>query len=99
MPSMIERLEVAQAEQAARDAADPWSLRLKKLRGTVGDDGVERVSTQCVFDYLEVAQRARGSGTCRKLASGMASLGWTAIRLRAPTRGGYLDRCRGFCRP
>jgi hypothetical protein len=87
----------SQAEALARKA-DPWRLPLERLRGKVGDDGIERVTTQIVLDVLEVPQRNRRAGTYRRLAKVLAELGWTAIRLRAPTRGGYLEQCRGFCR-
>ena len=28
----------------------------------------------------------------------MAELGWTAVRVRDMTRGGYLEQVRGYCR-
>jgi hypothetical protein len=45
---------------------DPWRLPLERLRGRVGDDGVERVATQIIFDVLNVPQRGRGAGACRR---------------------------------
>jgi hypothetical protein len=47
------------------------------LRGQVGDDGIERISTQTLFDHLEVLQRNRGTGACRRLAKVMGELCWT----------------------
>jgi hypothetical protein len=43
----------------------------------------------------------RRSGTYRRLAKLMTELGWTAVRVRGLTRGGYLEQVRGFarCRP
>ena len=41
---------------------------------------------------LEVPQRNRTAGTFRRLAKVMAELGWTAVRLRDLTRGGYLEQ-------
>jgi hypothetical protein len=76
----------------------PWRLRLERLRGQVGDDGIERVTTQTVFDVLEVPQRSRRTGACRRLAKLMTELGWTAVRVRGMTRGGYLEQVRGYCR-
>jgi len=43
-------------------------------------DGVERISTQDLFDILEVPQRARSAGACRRLAVLMRKFGWTPIK-------------------
>jgi hypothetical protein len=67
-------------------------------RGKIGDDGIERVTTQTVFDILEIPQRARGAGGCRRLAKLMTELGWTAVQVRGLTRGGYREQVRGYCR-
>jgi hypothetical protein len=95
--SFFEKLERARAEGIARDA-DPWRLPLERLRGQIFDDGIERVTTQVVLDVLEVPQRARRAGTFRRLAKLMSELGWTAVRVRGLTRGGYLEQVRGFAR-
>jgi hypothetical protein len=95
--SFLQKLEQARAGAIAHDA-DPWLLPLERLHGQIGDDGVERLTTQRVLDILEVPQRARRSGTYRRLAKLMAELGWSAIRMRGPTRGGYLEQVRGFAR-
>jgi hypothetical protein len=47
------------------------SLRLERVRGQIGDSGIERISTQTLFDHLEVFQRSRGGGACRRLAQVM----------------------------
>jgi hypothetical protein len=95
--SWLGKLESAKAEMAAR-TANPWRLRLERVRGQVGDDGVERISTQTLFDHLEVLQRSRGAGACRRLAQVMRELGWTPVRVRDLTRGGYKEQVRGYCR-
>jgi hypothetical protein len=95
--SWLGKLEKAKAEMISRDA-DPWRLRLERARGQVGDDGIERISTQTLFDHLEVFQRGRGAAACRRLAKVMRELGWTAVRVRDLTRGGYKDQVRGYCR-
>ena len=95
--SFLTKLHEAEAKLAAQ-GADPWSLRLERLRGQVGDDGIERISTQTLFDILEVPQRSRRAGACRRLAKLMAELGWTAVRVRDLTRGGYLEQVRGYAR-
>src|ERR671936_457068 len=78
--------------------AESWRLPLGRLRGKIGDDGIERISTQAIFDILEISQRNRSAGACRRLARLMAELGWTAVRVRGLTRGGYLEQVRGYCR-
>ena len=86
--SFLAKLRKSQAKLAAQDA-DPWCLPLERVRGGVGDDGIERITTQLLFDILQVPQRNRGSGACRRLAKLMAELGWMAVRVRGLTRGGY----------
>lgn len=95
--SWLGKLHEAQAKMAAR-TADPWVVRLERVRGQVGDDGIERISTQTLFDYLEVLQRSRGAGACRRLAQIMRELGWTPVRVRGLTRGGYREQIRGYAR-
>jgi hypothetical protein len=95
--SWIGLLKQAQAEMAARDI-DPWRLPLGRVRGKIDFDGLERVTTQMLFDVLEVPQRSRSAGACRRLAKLMTELGWTAVRVRGLTRGGYREQVRGYCR-
>src|SRR5215217_4039007 len=95
--SFLERLATAKAEPRARNT-DPWRLRLDGLRGTVGDDGIERITTQAVFDVLELPQRSRRAAAARRLAVIMRDLGWSPVRVRGLTRGGYLEQVRGYCR-
>jgi hypothetical protein len=94
--SFLERMKTAQAEAA--QPIDPWRLRLERVRGTTGFDGLERVSTQNLMDVLEVPQRQRTAGTYRRLAKLMAELGWAAVRVRDLTRGGYKEQVRGYVR-
>ena len=95
--SWLDELHETQAKLAAL-TADPWRLPLERVRGKIGDDGIERITTQLLFDILEVPQRSRGAGACRRLAKLMAELGWMAGRVRGLTRGGYLEQVRGYCR-
>ena len=95
--SFLDKLHDERAKIAERNS-DPWRLALERVRGKIGDDGVERITTQLLFDLLEVPQRSRGAGACRRLAKMMAELGWTAVRVRELTRGGYLEQVRGYCR-
>jgi hypothetical protein len=91
------KLQRGQDELLAR-AADPWRLRLERVRGKMGDDGIERVPTQTLFDILEVPQRSRGAGACRRLAQLMRELGWSPIKARGLTQSGLRDQVRGYAR-
>ena len=93
----LTKLQEAKVKNASRPG-DPWSIRLECVRGQVGDDGTERISTQTLFDFLEVFQCSRGAGACRRLAKAMRDLGWTPVRVRDLTRGGYKEQVRGYCR-
>ena len=68
------------------------------FRGKGEFDGLEGVSSQTLLDMLEVPQRSRTAGTYRRLAKLMAELGWTAVRVRDLTRGGYKEQVRGYVR-
>jgi hypothetical protein len=96
-PSFLQTLR--DAAEAAREATaeDPWEPPLRKLKGRVAADGVERVSTNDVFDVLEVPMRRRASQTVR-LSKLMRRLGWSNIRARGLNPGSYRDRVRGFAR-
>jgi hypothetical protein len=94
--SLLGRLKGARAEVEA--PADPWLAPLQRVRGKVEFDGMERVSSQSLLDMLEVPQRRRTAGTYRRLAKLMAELGWTAVRVRDLTRGGYKEQVRGYVR-
>ena len=94
-----DRLRDEAARAAAAEAADPWLLTLGRVRGKIDFfDKLERVSSQTLLDLLEVPQRNRTAGTYRRLAKVMAELGWTAVRVRDLTRGGYREQIRGYCR-
>jgi hypothetical protein len=94
--ALLEKLRIAAA--AAEEAPDPWLAPLQRVRGKVEFDGLERVSSQTLLDMLEVPQRSRTAGTYRRLAKLMAEFGWTAVRVRDLTRGGYKEQVRGYCR-
>jgi hypothetical protein len=96
MKSFVAQIREAQA--ALMEPVDPWRLRLERVRGKIGDDGIERIATQTLFDFLEVFQRQRGAGACRRLANVMRDLGWAPVRVRDLTRGGYKEQVRGYCR-
>jgi len=93
----LNRIARLRVHTLARDA-DLWRMTLERLRGRIGDDGVERVATQTVFDVLQVPQRARGAGACRRLAKHMRDLGWRPIKARGLNQRGLLEQIRGYAR-
>jgi hypothetical protein len=102
MPIRIPRSfweELQEVKEAARSASaeDPWQPTLRKLKGRVGHDGVERLSTGDAFDALEIPLRRRPSLTIR-LSRVMRKIGWSNIRARGLNPGSYRDRVRGFAR-
>jgi hypothetical protein len=51
-------MELARAAMAAQPE-HPWKLRLARVKGKVGYDGIARVSTQTLLDILEIPQQNR----------------------------------------
>ena len=95
IPFLQQLRETADAARATSE--DPWERQLRKLKGQIGHDGIERVSTYEVFDHLEIPIRRRSSLTVR-LSRVMRKLGWSNIRARGLNPGSYRDRVRGFAR-
>jgi hypothetical protein len=96
--NVVHRITETTREQARKTAKDSWLLRLEGLRGKKWDDGIERISTQTVFDILEVPHRSRTAGACRRLSKLMRELGWSPIKARGLTPGGFRDQVRGYAR-
>ena len=94
--SFLEKMRAAAAE--ASQPVDPWRLRLERVRGETGFDGLERVSSQTLLDLLEVPQRKRTAGTYRHLAKVMSQLGWAAVRVRDYNGRGFREQVRGYVR-
>jgi hypothetical protein len=94
--SLLGKLKAAKIELEMPE--DPWLAPLQRVRGKVEFDGQERVSSQTLLDLLAVPQRGRTAGTYRRVAKLMAELGWTAVRVRDMTRGGYREQVRGYVR-
>ena len=95
--SFAGRIQAAVEELSQSENEDPWEPVLRGLKGHVGPDGVERVSTYDVFEGLEVPIRRRAGLTVR-LSRLMRSLGWTNIRAHGLNSHSYRDRVRGFAR-
>jgi hypothetical protein len=88
----------ANRQQAIAQRADPWRLPLERLRGKIGADNVERIGAQAVFDVLDVPQRNRGAGACRRLAAILRDLGWRPIKARGLNQRGIRETIRGWAR-
>ena len=43
-------------------------------------------------------QRSRNAGAARRLAKIMRELGWSPIKARGLTPGGFIDQVRGYAR-
>lgn len=86
------------AKAALQALPHPWMGRLASLRGARGHDGVERLSTQAIFDHLEVEQIGRTSAAARQLSRLMSELGWTPIRLWSLNQRGVRDQIRGYAK-
>jgi hypothetical protein len=94
----VETIRLAAEAARQQPRAHPWQAPIERLKGKIGSDGVERISTQAVFDYLDVPQRERSAVACSTLSKLMQARGWTPTRYRGITRGGFLDQVRGFCK-
>jgi hypothetical protein len=97
MAALLQRVELIKAKTRARDA-DPWRAKLARLRGTIGNDGLERANTAVIYDFLQVPPRSRGTPANRRLCSLLTELGWVATRITGSNCGGRKDRVRGYVR-
>jgi hypothetical protein len=64
----------------------------------MGDDGIERVPTQTVFDTLEVPQRSRGAGPAGAWRNSCVSWGGLLSKRGGLTQSGLRDQVRGYAR-
>jgi hypothetical protein len=94
-PSRETKTRSSQSREGRRPVAPPPGAR---TRGKAGFDGLKRISTQTLMDIPEVPQRQRTAGNYRHLASLMAELGWTAVRVRDFNRRGFKEQVRGYLR-
>jgi hypothetical protein len=89
--SWLGRLHQARVELGER-TADPWR---KKLEGAVR--GHSAISTAALLDSLRVPAT---TGTARRVAQNMRSLGFIPIKSRRLMPGGFRDTVtRGWARP
>ena len=55
--SFLEKMRAAAAQLEAAKPVDPWRLRLERVRGTTGFDGLERISTQTLLAWSSLGRR------------------------------------------
>jgi hypothetical protein len=77
---------------------DPWTDALRKIKGQVGHDGVERISTGAIFEKLDLPPLKRTPEAAKRLRGLMVELGWTPVRSRHVTSRGRAARVRGYAR-
>lgn len=78
--------------------SDPWLGTLRMLRGRRGDDRVERISTDAIFDALDLPPFKRTPEAGKRVKTMMIELGWTPVRARHLTSNGFRSRLRGYAR-
>lgn len=88
-PSWLEKLKSEIVTPSGyRARPDMWKRRLSQLGGTIDlVDGIERITTQAVFDILQLPRGRRGPKAYSRLAATMAELGWYPVRVRGMTPG------------
>ena len=95
MRSFVERLRTARQTIKPQH---PWAKLLRNLRGTVGHDGVARISTDAVFEFLDLPRFKRTPEAAKRLKGLLVDQGWTPVRARAATARGRAARVRGYAR-
>src|SRR3954464_10068105 len=93
--SFIEHLRVT---RQVIKPSHPWITRLRKIRGQVGHDGVERIATGAVFEQLDLPPLKRTPEAAKRLKGLMVDLGWVPVRSRHVTSRGRASRVRGYAR-
>jgi hypothetical protein len=93
--SFVERLKTA---RKTIRPLDTWTTPLRKIRGQVGHDGVARIATDAIFEYLHVPPLKRTPEAAKRLRGLMVELGWTPVRSRHVTSRGRAARVRGYAR-
>ena len=76
----------------------PWTASLRRIKGSKGSDGVERIPTDRIFDYLDLPPFKRTPEAAKQVRGVMVELGWTPIRARAVSARGRAARVRGYAR-
>ena len=86
------------AAQRTQEPNDPWTAALERLSGIPSGDGLERISTQTLFDALELPKSARTPGAARRVAKIMRDLGWVTYKGIGLSPHGSRTQIRGYAR-
>lgn len=78
---------------------DPWVSALACIKGRKCNDGVERISTDAVFDFLNLRPIERTPEAGKRVKVIMCAMGWTWVRARHVRGTGGVGRVRGYARP
>src|SRR5437899_13037689 len=93
--SFVGRLRVA---RQTIQPSDPWTKPLRNVRGSIGHDGLERISTDAIFEHLDLPPLKRTPKAAKRLKGLMVDLGWTPVRARHVMSRGRAARVRGYAR-
>ena len=91
--SFLEHLQVARQNIKP---SDPWIAALRKIRGQIGHDGVERIATDAVFEQLDLPPLKRTPEAAKRLRGLMVELGWTPVRRHLTSHGPRCSGCEGI---
>lgn len=87
----------AEKRLEAQKAIDPWLPLLKEVRGSVDEFGVERITSQLLFELLDVPLHAKLS-EAKRLKRLMVILGWQPVRVFGLNIRGNKEQLRGFAK-
>jgi hypothetical protein len=93
--SFLERLREA---RETIKPSDRWTALLRTIRGQIGHDGVARISTEAIFEQIDLPPLKRTPEAAKRLKLLMVDLGWTPVRSRHVTSRGRAARVRGYAR-
>jgi hypothetical protein len=88
----------ARLRGAKASPSDPWNATLDTITGRVGSDGVERISTELIFEWLDVPPLKRTPEMAERIRGLMVRRGWIPVRARHATSKGHAARVRGYAR-
>ena len=95
--SFLDRLR-AQVSSQRKNAEDPWTPKLRAIRGYIGSDGVESISTDHILEFLGLPPTLRSPQEQMRVRRLMLTLGWHPVRQRFIARHGRASRIRGYAR-
>ena len=93
--SFVERLRFT---RETTKPLDPWAAILANIRGQVGHDGLERISTDAVLEKIGVPPFKRTPDAQKRLKLLMIDMNWVPVRSRHVTSRGRAGRVRGYAR-